>query len=220
MNHRTLRNPRRHFSPPALLGAVLLSCGLFLLLPLTRHAEGTRPEARELRTVRLAPPPPPPPVFPEVDTEPEIPEMDLEPMSPPEPMPPAAATDLRPPGPEALLAMGPPSAAPAGLTTPPADLKDLFTFEDLRAAPQALYVPVIRFPDRLARRGIREGRVVLHIVINTEGHVSVDRVVSASHPELVEPARKAAVRSRFSVSEINGRPVSVRGDWPIILKAP
>lgn len=89
---------------------------------------------------------------------------------------------------------------------------------ELDRKPKLLNRPSVRFPSRLARRGIRQGEVLLQVQIDTAGRVTVDRVISSSHPELVPTAQAFATKARFSKPTKNGKPVNATFRWPLSLR--
>lgn len=84
--------------------------------------------------------------------------------------------------------------------------------------PQLLNRPSVRFPSRLKRRGVREGKVLLQVQIDPAGRVSVEHVIHSSHPELVDTARSFAAKARFSKPTKNGKPVKASFQWPLVLR--
>jgi len=100
------------------------------------------------------------------------------------------------------------------------DYRRILNFEDLQHAPTIVYLPEIHFPEALVRQHIREGQVIVTVIIDEEGRAQCERVESASHPLLEELVRNVVRKTRFSVSVVNGTPVKVRGTWPLNLQAP
>lgn len=100
------------------------------------------------------------------------------------------------------------------------DYTRILSFEELAYAPSILHLPEIQFPDALLRQDIREGEVVVTILIDEEGRAECERIESCSHPLLETLVRSVVRKTRFSVSLVEGRPVKVRGTWPLMLRAP
>ena len=100
------------------------------------------------------------------------------------------------------------------------DIEWIFNFDELVQVPTLLNGHMIRaeFP----RNGLQEATVQLEILIDTSGRVKVGRILSLTydHPKLIAAAKKAATQARFSITEMDGRPVTVRGHFPITLQAP
>ena len=90
--------------------------------------------------------------------------------------------------------------------------------KDLDGMPRLLTHGSAVFPSALARRGVRQGTVVLEVEIATSGAVTVRRVVSSTHHELVAPARRVAVPARFTTPKYKGKPVKAVMRWPITIK--
>ena len=64
------------------------------------------------------------------------------------------------------------------------------------------------------RRGL-EGEVKLLVLIDEKGKVRVLDVVSSTHPEFVEPSRRAAEDSIYEPPKRNGETVKVQFYLPI-----
>lgn len=217
--------PYEHAGPDvfakALGGAILLAALLFLLLPVTQMLDRPAPPDRMVRTVDVVTPPPPPP-------PPEIRPQEVEPLpeapavrpASPVPAPPAELSVSLLPGPGDALASAAPSPYLTGLVGGAGQIRDVFDFSDLDQPPQLLFIPPFDYPPELIRRRVNSGTVVLHIRIDTTGRAEPEEVVSSTHEQLVPVAERIVSRARFSVTEINGRPVDVRGEWPLTLQAP
>ena len=101
-----------------------------------------------------------------------------------------------------------------------AAIQTVFTFADLNATPRIMNAPSIVYPRELIRRGVREGRVLALIEINTKGRARVLKILAASEPRLVAAAKEVIRKARFSPPTVGGELRTVRGEWPIILRAP
>ncbi len=200
---------------------------------------------REIETVTFEPPPPsPPPEEPPPDAPPPPPTLtNLSPI--PDlsrvPVPQADVpmditlpvenfhTDLTPaPLPEAPT---PPKPRPATHPQqffkkeqtyqpkpPPPVAKSHYDTNELDGTPRLLRHGSATFPASLARQGVSRGTVVLEVELSTAGSVSVRRVVSSTHPDLVAPARRVAAGARFTPPKRNGQPVKAIMRWPIIIE--
>ncbi len=211
----------------ALLGALLASLVLFLLIPLTQFLDDVSDEIVEYREMNLVAPPPPPVVPPpdEIETveQQELPQ-------PPQPQRQVTEVPVQQlplslsPGVGVSLVMGVPNLEGMGEMDLVADIERIFNFDELAEVPRLLNARMIRadFPRELARRGIKEAKVVMEILIDRGGRVRVERILSISkdHPRLREAARKAASQARFSVTRVDGQAVVVRGKFPLTLRAP
>lgn len=128
------------------------------------------------------------------------------------------------PGMGVPLAMGLPSLPDIGEGDLTAEIERIFNFDELDRVPTLLNARMIRaeFPRDLARKGVRKARVELEILIDKRGRVQVTRILSSTHDhaQLKEAARKAGSQARFSVTKVDGQPVTVRGRFPIALQAP
>lgn len=208
-------------------GALLISTGLFLVIPLTQNLNDTEKERVEYRTMLMAPPPPPvfiPPVEEvsdmDVDLQPVVSKMER----PVEEIPIRQLELSLAPGMGVALSMGIPNIPSIDKIDVLADIEKVFNFDELVQVPTLLNGQMIRadFPRELSRRGLKEARINLEILIDKTGKVTVNRILSISfdHPRLREAARKAASQARFSITRVNGRPVNVRGSFPMTLQAP
>ena len=96
--------------------------------------------------------------------------------------------------------------------------KSHYAMDELDGRPRLLRHPSVEFPAELARQGVRRGTVVLEVELSESGSVSVRRVVSSSHRELVAPARRVAAGSRFTPPKRNGQAVRAVMRWPITIQ--
>ncbi len=196
---------------------------------------------REVETLEpeMPPPPPPPPDEPPPDPPPtpaitdvsEIPDPTRVPVPraeipmdftlpvetffsdiPPAPLP-------LPPAPTPQRTAEPEPAPPPPSPSPPAPpRRESYEVGDLDDPPRLLRHGSAAFPTALARRGVTSGTVVLEVELSPRGAVSVRRVVSATHDELVAGARRIAGSSRFTPPTRNGEPVSAVMRWPITIE--
>ncbi len=104
------------------------------------------------------------------------------------------------------------------LVAPRPAAKSHYSMGELDGRPRLLRHPSVAFPRALAARGVRKGTVVLEVELSQSGSVSVRRVVSSSHPELVSPARRVAAGSRFTSPKRNGQAVKAVMRWPITIQ--
>jgi TonB family protein len=101
---------------------------------------------------------------------------------------------------------------------PPPIAKSHYSTSELDGTPRLLRHGSTTFPSSLARQGVSRGTVVLEVELSTSGAVSVRRVVSSTHPELVAPARGVASSARFTPPKRNGEAVKAIMRWPIIIE--
>ena len=195
---------------------------------------------REIETLEPEPPPPPPPPPDEPPPDPpptpaiaelaEVPDPSRVPIPraevpmditlpvetffadvPPAPLPQPPAPPQRAATPEPTPAAPPRPAPPA----PPA--RESYSVGELDATPRLLRHGSSAFPTSLARRGITSGTVVLEVELSQRGAVTVRRVISSDHDELVAGARRIAGASRFTPPTRNGQAVSAVMRWPITI---
>lgn len=189
---------------------------------------------REVETVMFQPPPPPPleevppdappppPALTEVSAIPDPTRVPIPlarvPMditapvenffsdTPPEPLP------LAPPPVQARPAIKAPPIQPA-----PA-VKSHYLENELDGIPRLLRHGSAVFPPSLARQGVKRGTVTFEVELSTSGFVSIRRVVSSTHPELVTPARRVAEKARFTTPLRDGKAVKAIMHWTITIE--
>lgn len=223
---------------PSLFRVAIAGC-LTALLVLTligiRLFDGLRVPDREIRTMETlevslpAPPPPPPENPPEAPPPPppKLPQLQvrLDSVAPPLKASPKPQLDLTMTTADFELEADPivvvPKPAPKRTVkpTPPAPpQRSTYSASELDARPRLLNRPRASYPASQLRRGVREGRVLLEVAIDTRGSVTVRRILSSSHADFSEMARSFAARARFSVPTKDGRPVVAIYRWPLILR--
>jgi len=216
----TFPNSRWKGTPLIAIGGALGTAGLlFLLIPLTQLLDKVEEPDLKVREVTFAPPPPEVPPPPPDEAQP--PEPEQPPPEMPEEPPPIQIDAL-----DVALNPGAGDAVAMGIPTPDlnmaqdmtGDIQKLFTFEDLAEAPRLINQPRFRFPPQLARRGIDEGKVIVEIDIKPNGRAELRRIISSTHPELIEAAREIVRSARFTKPEVDGRAQTVRGRFPLILQ--
>lgn len=208
-------------APLALLGALVMALLVFLAIPVTQHLGNPRGDVMQFREAITITPPPP-------MVLPPTPEQ----VQPKEPEPtPEFKQQLQDfslsrlelslnPGISGALRIG--SAGNSFMTEVDAlsEIQQLFTFADLESAPRIINNPSIVYPRELIRSGIREGRVLVRIEIDTKGRARVLEIISATEPRLIPAAKEVIRKARFTAPKVGGVPQKVHGEWPIILRAP
>lgn len=96
--------------------------------------------------------------------------------------------------------------------------KSHYNASELDGTPRLLRHGSATFPSSLARQGVTRGTVTFEVELSTSGSVSVRRVVSSTHPELVTAARRVASGARFTPPKKNGQPVKAIMRWPIVIE--
>ena len=195
------------FEHTATLAVAIL---LFLLVPLTQDFDEALITTKEIRSIRYVPSPP--------YVTPPAPEPEVEAEKPPAPdlIDPPSDLNLE----ELQVSLNPRvgDSLGVGIARPDfaeeqnliEDIKEIFRFSDLVQAPRLIYSPSFQFPRSLTLRGVKEGTVVLGILIDETGKTSVERVVSTTHPELVNIACTVTSKSLFSITKVNGKAMKVR----------
>ncbi|MGB6220417.1 MAG: energy transducer TonB [Haloferula sp.] len=218
---------------------------LLALLGLTRLlVPGGRVNELEIREVEIAAlpePPPPPPEEPPPDAPPPPPSLtEVNELPDPTRVPVPKAempmnlelpvdpffTDVEPaPLPQPVVRKAPPKASPqpasrpASMRPPPAPVaKSYYGISELDGKPRLLRHGSAAFPSSLARQGVTSGTVTFEVELSTSGAVSIRRVVSSSHSELVAPARRVAASARFTPPTRGGQRVKAVMRWPITIR--
>lgn len=96
--------------------------------------------------------------------------------------------------------------------------KSHYSTSELDGRPRLLRHGSASFPSSLSRQGITRGTVVLEVELSTSGSVKIRRVVSATHQDLVSPARRVASGARFTAPMKNGKAVKAIMHWPIVIQ--
>ena len=102
--------------------------------------------------------------------------------------------------------------------SPPPVAKSHYNANELDGTPRLLRHGSASFPSSLARKGVTRGSVTFEVELSTSGSVSIRRVVSSTHPELVASARRVASGARFTSPRKNGQPVKAIMRWPIVIE--
>lgn len=200
----------------SVIWAVVVTGGMYLLLPYMETMSGATEQAVELRSVNTVdlPPPPPPPVRLEAQQRPQ---------------------DVAPDLPKPKLNVAPPKLAPlqvamdlnVGFTLPPLDLEAdftvtpsvgppapagdaVYTLNELDASPRPLARLNPIYPVQARMRKL-EGHVVVEFVVNEEGRTEELLVVESVPGDVfVKPATRAIERWRFAPGTLEGKPVATR----------
>lgn len=189
--------------------STLVTAAIFFILPFTRYIDQLREElmAFEDNTIELAPPPPLPPMEEEKEEEkeeeeePELVEEEPEPIT---------LSEL-----QASLAVGAGSGFGAGKSLDEMffqvqDIGEIiFEIKDLDQKPRLISAERPEYPHVLKTQGI-EGEVVLLVMINPEGRVSILGVKSSTNREFELSAIRAARSARYTAPMRNGEKVSVK----------
>ena len=85
----------------------------------------------------------------------------------------------------------------------------VFALHELDKTPGILKRGSLSYPPSLKRKGV-EGEVKLLVLIDEKGNVKVLEVVSSSHPDFIEPSRRAAENSVYEPPTKNGEKVKVQ----------
>jgi len=94
----------------------------------------------------------------------------------------------------------------------------MFASADLDSQPRLVNRPAVIFPAAQREKGVTQAKVVLEVVINSAGIVSVQRVLESPHEDFTAMARNFATKARFTPPKKDGRSVQALFRWPLILK--
>ena len=191
---------------------------------------------REIETVTFQPPPPPPIEEPPPDAPPPPPaltEVSALPDPTRVPIPQAhvpmdftapvenfftdAAPAPLPVDPEPVRPTVKPVTTQPKITTPPV-AKTHYDQNELDGTPRLLRHGSATFPASLAKQGVKSGAVTFEVELSTTGSVTIRKVISSTHPELIAPARKVASSARFTPPVRNGQAVKAIMRWPIVIE--
>lgn len=208
----TQKRPQRKSAYRPVIGTILMTTGIFLLLPFTQWLSDRDRDITELRRVdTVIPPPPPPP------PEPEPPEPEPEPDDAPDLQQDLQQVDLS----QLEVALNPGTGggwdsafAPMDFGSPDAVADMIFEVSDLDRVPRVIRRGRLEYPFELRRSGI-QGTVRLLVVIDTDGRVRVQEVLEATNRAFVRPAIEAAENSVYETPTRNGEPVRTRFVLPI-----
>ena len=197
----------------SILFSLLVSIGLFFLLPLSEFVRDEEWIVREVESVPFQSPPPP-----KTKLEEKVEEL-LKKESVPQPLQ-TESVPLKIEALSATLEVGPGDfIAEFSLNdfTPSAkgfqgDL--VFALHELDRTPNILKRGVLVYPPHLKRRGL-EGEVKLLVQIDPKGTVRVLEIVSSTHPDFNESATQAAEGSSYEAPRRNGEPVKVQFYLPV-----
>lgn len=202
-----------HSLKKSLLYSLLVSLGLFFLLPLSEFVRQEEWIVREVDSIPFQSPPPP-----KTKLEKKVEDL-LQNQSEPLPL------ENKSP----LLEI---ETISTNLDVGPGDFKAefslnnyspvntafkgelVFELHELDRNPNVLKRGTLQYPTRLKRQGL-EGEVKLLIQIDQRGRVKVLEVVSSTHPDFIEPSKKAAEGSTYEPPQRNGEPVKVQFYLPV-----
>ncbi len=200
-------------STRSLLFSVLVSLGLFFLLPLSEFVRNEEWVVREIESVPFESPPPQ-----KTQLEKKIEKL--------------LDNEILPKPIESEVSILKIEALSANLDVNPGDFKAefslshfnpsakgfqgelIFSLHELDRNPNILKRGSIRYPAHLKRRGL-EGEVKLLVQIDEQGAVKVLEVVSHTHPDFIEPSLKAAESSTYEAPQRNGEAVKVQFYLPV-----
>lgn len=192
------------------LATLVMTLAILAVLPFTQVLSGD-PRDNTIRSVDTAklpppePPPPEPPPPPEEEEQEETPELE-------EPPPMLDLSQL-----ESALNPGLGGAATAAFDLDAfsqgidaGSEMQIFDVMELDRTPRLVNRVLPQYPTELRKRGV-EGSVSLQIIIDTEGNVTVDRVLDwEGSRDFIQPTRLALSRCRYEVPTKDGQPVRAR----------
>ncbi len=193
----------------------ILAAGLlFLLIPMTQMFTRNERTVNAIEESNLSAPPPPPPPSESPPPPPRAeetppPELKLEP-----PLPNLEQLELSlNPGIGGEITIG--VGLDLDLKTESAEqMMEIFGFDELDEVPHLTRGLRINYPPQLQRSGI-SGYVQLLVLIDESGRVEVDKVLSYSHAQFIEAAKRGVESARFSVPTRQGQAVRASYSWKI-----
>ncbi len=197
----------------SILFSLLVSLGLFFLLPLSEFVRDEEWIVREVDSIPFKAPPPP-----RTKMEENMEEL-LKKVSMPQPLQ-IKSMPLEIEALSTTLEVGPGDfKAEFSLNDYNPSAKGfqgelVFALHELDRTPNILKRGSLFYPPHLKKRGL-EGDVKLLIQIDEKGKVRVLEIVSSSHPDFVESARKAAEGSSYEAPKRNGESVKVQFYLPV-----
>jgi TonB family protein len=197
----------------SLLFSLGVTLGLFCLIPLSEFVRSQEWLVREVQAPEITPPPPPKtemekkiekealrePVTPKLAQAPI--ELEVDPLD--------VTLNVGPGDFKAAFSLANYNPAPDGFGQ-----QLFFALHELDRTPNIIKRGVLAYPPKLKRKGL-EGEVRLLVLIDEKGKVRVLEVVSSTHPDFVEPSRKAAENSIYEPPKRNGEAVKVQFYLPI-----
>ena len=91
-----------------------------------------------------------------------------------------------------------------------------FTLDELDQTPVLIHeLKIPTLPRSLLRRGIRSVDVVLHVEIDTQGHVHLIKIMKMPYPVLKPIILKIVDRALFTAPKKEGQPVRTEFSWPL-----
>ena len=193
--------------------SLFVTLGLFCLIPLSEFVRSQEWLVREVQASEITPPPPP-----KTEMEKEIEKQALrEPVTPKLAQAPVelevdpldVTLNVGPGDFKAAFSLANYNPAPDGFGQ-----ELVFALHELDRTPSIVKRGALAYPPQLKRQGL-EGEVKLLVLIDEKGKVRVLDVVSATHPDFVEPSRKAAESSIYEPPKRNGETVKVQFYLPI-----
>ncbi len=214
---------RKVFDPPkvetgwfrTIIGALLITFGVFMVLPLNQMVSAKRSESLELKEMSVVEPPPPPPVVEEEEEEEEEPEeeppppMDLNQNQAPVDIPLPSLDSFA--GGAGALNLGNFEDMAEGMSD---DAIGVFDVSDLDNKPQPIAQIAPVHPRDLAKQRV-EGSVVILFIVNEQGRVEDPRVESASRKEFEQAALDAIRKWKYKPGMREGEPVKTYIRQPI-----
>jgi protein TonB len=194
--------------------SLIIVFALLAILPITQwlSADRGRNIIRSVDTISQPPPeaPPPEPPPPEEEEEQEE-EPEMEDTPPPQSLE-QLESALNPGIGDAVGKMA--GIGDWGVMPDVMDDLDIFSIADLDQRPRRLRTIMPEYPVELQQQRVT-GTVRLQVLIDEQGNVTVEKVLSGPHRTLEQNARQAVSRWRFEPPRKDGKPVRARYIQPI-----
>jgi len=194
-----------------ILGTVLTTLGIVLVLPFTQYLSGDPRDQLKIRSVdtALPPPPPPPPEAPppppEEESQPEVDDI----QQPPQQLSLSQLESALNPGMGGSAIAGNFSLDSFNVSADTTKAVLFFSLKDLDSRPKRLKAIPAEAPMEVRRRGLK-GVVKVEVMIDEKGHVTVGKVVEATHEEMVQPVKQAVSRWIFEPPMKDGAAVKAK----------
>ncbi len=90
---------------------------------------------------------------------------------------------------------------------------------DIDVRPYLIERPNVPFPETQLRNGVTSAKVVLEVLIDSKGKLTVLRVAESPHEDFTQMALRFASSARFTPALKKGSPVDAEFKWPLILRS-
>lgn len=89
---------------------------------------------------------------------------------------------------------------------------------DFDVRPYLIERPNVPFPEAQRRNGVTSAKVVLEVLIDSKGKLTVLRVAESPHEDFTQMALLFASGARFTPALKEGSPIDTQFNWPLLLR--